>query len=203
MNVLSEFYTLNTRISNNPICVTSDKVNMDNYQSLISGNIEVFNFPIVFKQTSGKKYTDILESTTGSTLVVSDKLIKLLKENNITGWKTYPTIIYDKYGEEIKGYNGFSITGKCGATDYSKSRIIQKRFVENGPLVDIYLGKHIGLYSWDGSDIFIEEGTLFFIITKKVADILKKNKITNYEVINLADFEINVATIELMCYNCD
>jgi len=196
MYEINNFYSFSAKFSNIPICVKCLEVNMDNYQNLIKGNFNDFNFPLIFKQISGKKLTDILNPSMISMYIISDKLKLLLEENNITGWKSYPAVINGKNGEQVKGYNGFSVTGKCGTTDYSKSKIIQKRYVENGPLVDKYLGKYIGFDKWDGSDIFIEENTLRIIITKKVADIFKKNKITNYEITNLAEYEVDVAAIE-------
>ena len=62
-----------------------------------------------------------------------------------SGWKTYPITLLDKANNEIKGYNGFSVTGSCGPIDYSKSKIVEKRRVTIGPISKYYVGLPIGL----------------------------------------------------------
>jgi hypothetical protein len=113
----------------------------------------------------------------------------VLESNNLTGWKTFVVKVLDKQGQEIQGYYGLSITGRCGKIDYSKSEIIEKRLVPNGPLGKYYKGLHIGLDKWDGSDFFIPEKYLGTIITSKTADILKKSQLTNIKLQNLAEIE--------------
>jgi hypothetical protein len=48
---------------------------------------------------------------------------------------------------------------------------------------------------WDGSDFFTPEGTYETFITRKAADVLKKNKISNVRLKNLADAEIDVDNV--------
>ena len=64
-----------------------------------------------------------------------------MEENNPTGWKIYPIKLYDKKDNEVLGYHGLSVTGKCASIDYSKSEIIEKRYVFKVQLkmVDIYI----------------------------------------------------------------
>lgn len=102
----------------------------------------------------------------------------------------------DKQGQEIRRYHGLSITGRCGRLDYNKSEITEKRLVPNGPLVKYYKGLHVGLDKWDGTDFFLSEKTLWTIITKKTAKALKKNKLTNVRLENLAEIEINQAVFQ-------
>ena len=114
---------------------------------------------------------------------------KILEENNLTGWKTFPIKLYDKNGNEISGYHGFSIIGHCNPINYEKSAIIEKRKVPTGPICKFYKGMFID--KWDETDFFTPEGTYEIFITKKAADILKKNKITNVQLENLTDSEID------------
>ncbi len=163
---------------------------------LIKGEYSNFIFPLVFKQGYGKKYQDILDTGFVSLNIISDRLKILLEENKLTGWKTYNVKILNKKEEEINGYHGFSVTGKCGPIDYNKSEIIEKRRVPTGPLCRFYKGTYIGLDKWDGSDFFIPENTIEIVVTKKAAEILKKNKLTNIQLKNLADSETSLSIID-------
>ncbi|MCX6148035.1 MAG: hypothetical protein NTW25_12440 [Candidatus Kapabacteria bacterium] len=93
------------------------------------------------------------------------------------------------------GYQGFSVTGRCGAIDFSKSTIIEKKIISNGPIVQLYKGLYIGLENWDGSDFIIPDGSTFLIITSKVYKVMKKNKISNIEFENLSNFEVSKSVI--------
>ena len=114
----------------------------------------------------------------------------VLEQNNLTGWRTFPIQVIDKKGNEINGYHGLSITGRCGPIDYTKCEIIEKQRVPKGPLTNYYRGRYIGLDDWDGSDFFLPKDSFGVIITKKAANVIKKNKLTNVALENLADIEI-------------
>jgi len=165
---------------------------------LIKGEYDNFVFPLVFKQEYGKKYQDILDTGFAGLNIISDKLKALLEENELTGWKTYNVKILNKKEEEIKGYHGFSVTGKCGPIDYGKSEIIEKRIAPGKPLIKYYKGTYIGLDKWDGKDFFIPEETIKIVVTKSVTDVLRKGKLTNIDLKNLADSEISESTVKLI-----
>ncbi len=167
-----------------------DKAGIHDHNNLIKGKYEGIKFPVVFEQYSGKNYTDILDTGWTSFHLISDRMKAILEENHLTGWKVFPIKLYDKKGTEIHGYHGFSFIGKCDQSDYQKSEIIEKRLVPHGPLCKYYKGLIVD--DWDGSDFFTPEATYKTLVTKKAADILKKAKITNLELMNLADFEIHV-----------
>ncbi|MCL2435394.1 MAG: hypothetical protein FWD09_04560 [Lentimicrobiaceae bacterium] len=159
---------------------------------LVRGDYSDISFPVICKQESGKKLQDILDTGWAALYLISDKMKAVLEENNLTGWKTFAVKVLTKKGEEIPGYHGLSITGRCGEIDYSKSEIIKKQLVSNGPFGKFYKGKHVGLDKWDGSDFFLPEKNLGTIITSRTADVLKKSKLTNIRMENLAEIEIMV-----------
>jgi len=167
-------------------------LNIDHLK-LIKGNYQGIKFPLVFKQEYGNKLCDILDTGYASLYLISDRMKTVLEENKLTGWKAFPIELYDKKGNRISGYHGFSITGQSSPTTYDNCEIIEKRMVPNGPVCKFYKG--VSIDKWDGSDFFTPEGTYETFITKKAADILKKNKITNLELINLADSEMDVDNI--------
>jgi hypothetical protein len=163
---------------------------------LIEGDYAGISFPLPFKQAYGKKLQDILDTGYAALYLISDRMKSVLEDEGLTGWKTYPVQVFDKHDMEISGYHGFSIIGRCGERDESKSEIIMKQFVPNGPIVKYYKGLYVGLDTWDGSDFFLEEKTIGAIVTRKAADVLKKSKLTNIKLANLADIEISAYTVE-------
>ena len=170
--------------------IDPDKTYPYNQNRLIRGDYIGIIFPVLFKQESGKKLQDILDTGWPSLYLISDKMKVVLEDNDLTGWKTFAVKVLDKQRQEISGYHGLSITGRCGKIDYNKSEVIRKRLVPNGPLAKYYQGLHIGLEEWDGTDFFLPAETLWVIITKKAAEALQKNKLTNIRLENLAEIEI-------------
>ena len=124
-------------------------------ENLLKGELcEKIDFPVIFKQDSGKKIHDILDTGSVCLLLISEKMKDVLEQNNLTGWKTFPVQVFDKKGNEIKRYYGFSVIGKCGPIDYTKCEIVEKRLVPTGPISKFFKGRYIGLETWDGSDFF-------------------------------------------------
>ncbi len=197
---IKDFFYLDGKIAlvnftASPTILDSDPNASEIRWEIIRGNYKGIDFPLVFKQESGKKLVDILGTGWCSLYLISDRMKKALEANHLTGWKTYPVKIYDKKGNEVLGYNGFSIIGRCGSIDYNKSEIIEKRYVPNGPLCKLYKGFYIGLDKWDGSDFFMPFDTGHHIVTKKAAEVLKKHKF-NVELKNLADCEIDIDDVK-------
>jgi predicted aspartyl protease len=172
--------------------VDPDKTYPYDENKLIRGDYTGISFPVVFKQQDGDKLQDVLDTGWSSLYLISDKMKAVLEENEITGWKTFAVKVFDRKEQEIKGYHGLSITGKCGPVDYNKStEIIEKQLVPNGPVVRYGKGLYVGLDEWDSSDIFIPEKSGWIVVTKRTAEALKKNKLANIKLENLAEIEID------------
>jgi hypothetical protein len=150
------------------------------------GNYEGYEFPIVFREVageSGKQMRDVLDNRNIRTYLISDRMRDLLIDNNITGWECYEIEMYDKKGNIVSGYNGFSVTGKCNdmvKIDFENIIKDKKRdyFEAKGAMFDIE--------KWDGSDIF--KADRWRIITKKVYELFKKHKITAIEMTRMTDY---------------
>lgn len=181
--------------------IDPDKSYLYDEHRLIRGDYTDISFPVVFKQEYGNKLQDILDTGWASLYLISDKMKAALEENALTGWKAFAVKVLGKQGQEISGYHGLSITGRCGKINYNKSEIIEKRLVPNGPLVKYYKGLHIGLDEWDGTDFFLPEKTLWTIITKTAAEALKKNKLTNIKFENLLEIETDYSTVQVALQN--
>jgi len=172
-----------------PIGLEKDASGTDAHWNLIKGKYEDIKFPIVFKQKYGKNLTDVLDTGWPSLYLISNKFKDVLESNWLNGWQTFVIKLYDKRGNEISGYHGFSILGKSSSISYENSEIIEKRLVPDGPICKFYKGMDIN--EWDGSDFFTPEGTYEILVTIKAARILKESSLTNLELINLMDVEVD------------
>lgn len=159
---------------------------------LLCGEYENYKFPVIFlsedsEYIKNKKITDFLSTGyAGSVYAVSEKVVDVLSSNNITGWRTYPVEVYDKNENYIGGYYGFTITGRCLALKPSLAEPYVKQY-PGGPY-NTYKGNPLNLDYWDGSDIFLLQGTRFQFVSKKAMGVIKKNKLTNICFEDIAEF---------------
>ncbi|MBO4715151.1 MAG: hypothetical protein J5672_03510 [Verrucomicrobia bacterium] len=188
-----QFYYMYSHSSFTARAMDDDDDTQLDFHNLKRGDYENFKYPIRFKHSCGtKKLRDILDTEIASWLI-SERLKNVLEENQITGWKTYPIQLFYKKMEPIEGYYGFSVVGRSGPVDFSKSEII-KRVRKAEYIADEqhkgwirrlrpdeqytytweeYKGWHIDLDTWDGSDFFLIEGFQHTIVTQRVVDVLK------------------------------
>ena len=197
---INDFFEFNTKMTTSIFQAGSVNLKRDvnkDFQEwdLVKGNYAEIDFPVVFKQDYGKKLTDILGTGWPSLYLISDRLKKILEDNELTGWKTFPITVYDKKKNEVLGYHGFSVTGRCGSINYEKAEICERQSVPTGPFYKVYKGLYVGLDKWDRSDFFIRDESMCFIVTNKAAEILQKNKVTNLVLENLSNVEIDVDAI--------
>lgn len=119
--------------------------------------------------------------------LLSQRVIRALEERGFTGWATFPVEVYDKTGEVINGYSGFSVTGKCGRFD----KTLAKDVMLPGPLGNL-IPEKMGFYfepnSWDGSDVFNPDGTWFMIVTEQVKEVIEGIKATNFQFTKLSEY---------------
>ncbi|MDQ0109558.1 hypothetical protein J2T02_004702 [Chitinophaga terrae (ex Kim and Jung 2007)] len=193
---IEKFYTFSSKLSSStvqahPISLSDkeDNAGLFDQHRLIQGVYDGIFFPVTFKQEYGKKLEDVLDTGWPSLFLISDKMKAVLEENAFTGWKNFVVKVLDKKGQEIQGYHGLSITGRCGKINYNKSEIIEKRLVPNAPLVKYYKGLPVDLNKWDTSDFFLPEKYFGIIITGRAAEVLKKSKVTNIKLENIIEVE--------------
>ena len=193
---LKDFYYFHSRNYLTTFCATSDilkqaikrsdsklawKISWD----LEKGNYQGYEFPIVFHEVrgdSGKQMRDVLDNRDTMAYLISDRMKDLLIDNNITGWKCYDIEMYDKKGNIVPGYNGFSVTGKCD----DMLKVDYDNIVEDKRRGFLAKGASFDINKWDGSDIFRVGG--WRIITKRVYELFKKHKITAIEMTRLTDY---------------
>lgn len=159
-----------------------------NEDDVLKGNYENCIFPIIFlskdsEYMKNKRMTDFLNTDgLAHKFIVTDKVLEVLSSNNITGWKTYPVEIYDKNENYIGGYHGLSIIGRCEAVKPSLAEPWINSYGEK-----VLKGLPLDLDTWDGSDVFLLQGTSRVFVTARAKKIIEKNKLTNIYFEDIAD----------------
>jgi len=118
----------------------------------------------------GSKTFDFLNSGYAGLNLVSKKIIELFNNNAISGWRSIPVRIK---GYETYDYFILTVTGRCSAINYEKSELfIKAPFTPTGKPIEAKRGLYFDLISWDGSDVFTPENSMFTFVTEKVVKIL-------------------------------
>ena len=142
------------------------------------GDLSRYEFPIVFRQskTFGSKIHEINPTNGVSYPIVSDRVISILEDNGITGWKTYPIILYDKHGNRLDGYNGFYVDVMQGmGLDFEPPQDRCDKTTEDWKWIVTKRG-WLDITNWDGRD-FTRAGW-GIIVTERVVKLFKKEKVT-------------------------
>lgn len=123
--------------------------------------------PIVFRHIIGRQPKDMLISTDAVLRIVSKRFLDILQENKVTGWSTFPVLVYDKKGKVLAGYYGLSVTGRSGPIDDTQQRIeVRESPMNPGYMFRVGIGLHFDQDSWDGSDIFTPQGGMIIVVRK-------------------------------------
>ena len=156
------------------------------YDKLILGDYKDIQFPVIYHElkggSSGKRMRDILDTRHPPLYLISDRFKVILEESYITGWKSYPIALFDKKGNRIEGYNGFSITGRAGKMQKFDQLPLEYGYSANAD------GYYFDIETWDGSDLFHAEGDMIDIFaSERFIKVLVDNKITACEYYRLTD----------------
>ena len=147
--------------------------------------------PIQFDVAQGAETCDLLWTQLVTPVCISERVVRLLRQNEVSGWSTYPVEILDNNGRLLAGYHGLSVTGAICPADYSRSTVITKPPpAPRGQSYDVYRGLYFDAEEWDGSDMFWVGGVR--VIVEKVKKVIEHNKIGNVCFTPLTEREIRV-----------
>ena len=148
--------------------------------------------PLRLGAYQGGQITDFLWSGLVPIVCISQRVVDLLCEQDITGWATYPVEVHDRQGALLPGYHGFAVIGAECRRDRSRSEIITKRRpTPQGREYQAYKGLYFQEDQWDGSDIFWIRHT-GIIVVERVYKLFRSAKITNVTFMRLTEVEIDV-----------
>ncbi|MDE0431098.1 MAG: hypothetical protein OXH98_15150 [Caldilineaceae bacterium] len=150
--------------------------------------------PIQFDAAQGSKATNILWTQLVTPVCVSGRVIRILSENEVSGWSTYPVEVFDPEGELLADYHGLVVTGGVCDADYSRSAVITKPPpAPRGKSYDVYKGLFFCEDQWDGSDMFWVGGVR--VVVDKVKTVFEKSGIENVAFTPLPEREIRVGHV--------
>ena len=146
--------------------------------------------PIPLTKFRGNRNLDMVNAANGLYLF-SNKIFNILEENQITGWNSLPVEIHMGKGEINHDYRLLTVTGRLVKIDFEKSeQILKQPFSPSGKPIWIKRGLPIDMHTWDGSDIFSAENTLFTFISEKVRNLLVENRCTNIRIEETTELEL-------------
>ena len=144
--------------------------------------------PLQFDADSGGRATDVLWSQMVLLFCVSGRLVRLLEENEITGWSTFPVQVYDRKGALLPDYHGCAVTGGICDQDFDRSVPFDKEMP--GGYYTHYRGLYFYESQWNGSDMFWI-GAGIPVCSDKVYRLFKKYKIGNIRFTPLTECEVS------------
>lgn len=148
--------------------------------------------PVAFRKVSGSRAFDVLGETYGVLMFVSEAFIKALESHRVTGWSTFPVELRTQESKgELTGYRGLAVTGRSGPIDRTRSQIVE-RLTRGGKGGVLYA--EIGLYvdpsAWDGSDLFIPEGSSVICVSEAARRALDDAGLTNVRLVPNEEYQL-------------
>ncbi len=134
--------------------------------------------PEVFVEVDGNKVYDFIVAGAPSFYLISDKVVRALRENSITGWGSYPVTIHTESMGVINNYHALYITGKALKADRTLAEKIEV-VLSNKKKKIKDKGFYFPLDSWDGTDIFYHINTFGVTVTQRVKNLFESLNITN------------------------
>ena len=184
----SDFFSLHDPLASRPLRFAPLDPTLGGLAVPLSRGELTFATPIVVQATMGVQASPFLWSTMPPLLLVNDLVITILKEAQFTGWTTYPVRLLGRKAEEIYGYHGFAVTGRCGELDLKDSRLITIPAPSpKGKSYQVRVGVYFKPEAWDGSDIFMFSEWGYRIFKRQVVEAFKRAKLKNISFVPLQD----------------
>lgn len=189
------FHRLSDPLANRPLRLspTDDAVELipDNEAYPLARGLWQPPRALVLRASMGGQATDFLWSTYTPIVCVSERVLRLLENEEFVGWGTYPVEVYDRKGSPLPGYWGFAVLGPNLEHDRSMSAVLTKPPPTlRGHEYQVYKGLYFRADGWDGSDFFLVEG--FTVVTERVRKEFKRHRITNVRLTSLVEVEVDV-----------
>lgn len=166
--------------------------------NLIRGEFEGVALPVRFEVVYGSTYTDLIATRNSGLFLISDRIVQILSEEQLTGWSHFPIDLIDAADRPVTGFSGLSILGRSGPIDLTKSEIVYKSIVPGAPVAKYFKGKFIDIQEWDGSDFFLPAGYHGTFLSEKAATVLTQSDLSNLHIRNLADAEVPEFTARML-----
>jgi hypothetical protein len=165
---------------------------LDHGWDLLYGNMSPTQ-PVRLDHQMGRYLNDVVWTGLTGIVLASDRMIALLRDGGFTGWQIYPVLLFGKRSENIGGYHGLSVAGRCGPIDWSRSpKEWRGPLVPNGDKLQVHCGLFFKKDEWDGSDIFLARDSAITIVTEHLRQALQHLKMRNVSFERLTESEWRV-----------
>lgn len=131
---------------------------------------------------------DIVWTTLALPVLLSERVVGVLREEGFTGWGVVPVDLRGKNGEPLPTYYYLCVRGRCGPSDVGRSTKVDK--IYPGGVFPIWKGLYFDETTWDGSDFFVAAGTGFKFIVEGVKRAFQKAKVKNALLTPLDEVEL-------------
>lgn len=146
--------------------------------------------PIEFEADQGREPCDLIGTTSGTLVLVSQRLVELLRNQGFNGWGTFPVRVGLGNNQSLDGYYGFAVTGRCGPIDDSLSEEVTLPPPVPGGRSSLGLrGLCFAPETWDGSDIFTADGYSGIFVVQRVKEALEGGGVTNVALQRLSEID--------------
>lgn len=148
--------------------------------------------PLQLKVFMGGLVTDWMWSASVQVIVISQRLVDILIAARLTGWSTYAVDCADRSGQKLgnEQYYGLAITGRAGSQDLARSAIVDKPpIVPGGAPYQVLRGLFFQNDVWDGSDFCVVDDTMITVVSERVVDVFREQKIRNVVFTPLNNYE--------------
>lgn len=143
--------------------------------------------PVIVRHTMGGTPRDVIWTTYAGPMIVRNTVVELFRAHEFTGWKTFPVEVYDRKGQNLPGYVGLAVYGRCGPIDNAQSEVIPHKYRPSGS--PVLRGLYFDPSSWDGSDFFMTSTTTWVFVRDSVKVALERAKVTNIAYRKLTEVE--------------
>jgi hypothetical protein len=123
---------------------------------------------------------DVIWTTLALPVLISERVVGILRDHRFSGWDVIPVELRGKGGELLPPYHYLSIHGRCGPIDYHRSKEIEKPWPSNPAKTSpVWIGLYFDPTTWDGSDFFMAPGRGHKFVVEGVKEALERAKVRN------------------------
>jgi hypothetical protein len=133
----------------------------------------------VFQVYAGKKFYDIIGTTSALEILISSKFADIIRSSDFQGYNLSSVKIHMPDENRRDDYFLLSIYGHCGALNDNDTNTF---FIENEGGIgktEYYTGFLFDPDSWDGSDLFSPDGSELYFVTESVKLAIDRARLTN------------------------
>lgn len=121
---------------------------------------------------------DIIWTTSAVPILLSERIVGLLREGHFTGWDVVPVELRNRVGGILPTYYFLRVPGRCGPIDNERAVKFDKSMP--GGVFPRWRGLYFDPATWDGSDLFMPTGNVGWIfVVEAVKKAFEKAKVKN------------------------